>query len=1429
MAYRMSKEELDEQFEQFLKESLSDDSFEGSKRSSVLENLGKPRSKKNNKKDSSPWWTAEDDSDDRAKPQKYLKKQQENKESILTNKTKWNIGKTRFSSCHAELLSTSRSFIKSKRTSHPIKEEEEEIEYIEEIQSNHDRVSASIDRDSLDVDESVVASGPNQTVLGVGLDTLEEQEEKERFFARFENGASSTIDYSKLNKELDSTDSSKLTALICHNEEPKSVQDDKKGEQIDCSGSYSEDFEDDRDSGHYKNKEETNFGLKKEEDKPGMLAKVMLLDSLDSPMDTQKNYQQATRTHMSHGTGEVMDTVVSNAYSNSDVAYNRIQSMEDTDEHRSDKAIEHTNTILEDIPNSNEKSLKKLSTAESDIPTMDELMQPIRGKTPSELDYDVNSLCRLKTDYNTHQYTANMVQDKDKLHNILQWNAEKMLEKSLSSDSEIQFINSRDPLTLKNSVGEERLGHQAYTIHQDERNSHDLLNLDHNVNTFANVPGLKLNKDKSPTSLPKRPQNLYAHVRSSGYGKSSTRLKAPALALKFNSGELPVERKDTSPNRKHKGALSSTRILRFAGTETIPKQSRNDYTVQHKEKSVLQMDFDKTETVLQHDMTDSFRSASGFHVDSNAPQSLNMSDAELNMFLKLQNIEQKLNSDQTHSNILREEFLKKEEEFLEKIEDLKTKYEVELQQHKQENYILLTKLHAMEDKSINKVNLGDPKDPVTDEKIQQIRKEIEEQEKLLHGYQQENERLYQQVKELQIRNKQNEELMFQENQSLKANLLSLREQLSKVTISHQRPQDNSEKCNSQSFTDLLVELRTVQKREANLLDEISRQKQDKQALEVDLMQMRKERDNVKTLLSHTSGDKSYEMKMMEETYKQEINVLNKKLKWFAENQELLDKDANRLRDAYEQIEILKMQVEKLKNETGNQSVQQQKRAKERAADAKRIQDLERQVKEMEGIIKRRHPNSIPALIFAAAAAPECDDKDSAKKNTIAFLERRVKKLETDLESKDDESKKSLRTMEQQFQKVKIQYESRIKELEELLTHKLMNPPQKPFDNSTKAQKFEDELLICKETRQTTIQNLQRQIDLHRKKNLVLEKNERKKEANLSDIGTKVEEHSNKDLLAKISQELIAKRIEIQDLTKTVERLQKERMIMLSVKNPLIKAADKKSSQARTDISALGKRSIRDNMNFPGTLDEKQYHPGTFADIHISDAQAENTALKCEVERLSLKINEQKETFQTLLSQAENTIKRLKEEGSEQASALKLLHQKEVEKLICQHAIDHSSSKVAELSSKTSTQEILIKHLQTQVKELQKDRESLSIYRIREETLQKEVAKLLEELKEAKERYSPEMKDFLALENKIKYMEKRHLQREQELQQIIQQTHHVAADEQIQETDKWKKLAQQKNTELEKFRTELDAILDVLRMLQKQGVVIPAVTSQRTVT
>jgi len=47
---------------------------------------------------------------------------------------------------------------------------------------------------------------------------------------------------------------------------------------------------------------------------------------------------------------------------------------------------------------------------------------------------------------------------------------------------------------------------------------------------------------------------------------------------------------------------------------------------------------------------------------------------------------------------------------------------------------------------------------------------------------------------------------------------------------------------------------------------------------------------------------------MEESYKQEILHLKKRLQWYAENQDLLDKDAARLKDAREEIGKLKQEV-----------------------------------------------------------------------------------------------------------------------------------------------------------------------------------------------------------------------------------------------------------------------------------------------------------------------------------------------------------------------------------------------------------------------------------------------------------------------------------------------------------------------------------------
>ncbi|KAM7173406.1 centrosomal protein of 162 kDa isoform 2-T5 [Macrochelys suwanniensis] len=1425
MAHRFSKAELDEQFEQFLKESLSDDSFGNSKKkSTVLETLGQPRKKELKKKDPVPWWISEDDSDD-------------------------------------GMLGTNGSFLKSQKDSHRIVEEDEEAPTGKMQLQKSDGVSISLSRDSLEPDDSVVASGPNQSIFGTGLDTLEEQEEKERFFAKLEKGASSTIDYSRLNKELDSNDSILLTAFSCNEQNIEQVEDESKHEEK-C-GSYSEDFEDETES-NYPSKNEDNqveqtvrseadLKIQGQDEKTGMLAKVVLLDSQDSTMETQKVIEQQDAAVTEHQTPEVTKdeingTGISYGQTNSDIealqqAYCHIdQSLGDTDGQRINlSTMENAECPVQDASQYNEDCAKNISTTESDLLTVEELMKPIRADSSHARGFDLEPVSPVKlTDSRAAEFVSHLPFKEHKHDAVLEKQSLDFLFAKHSKEEESGFLQAtanegsedshQKGTDKEDQIDKEQLDllrqkilQNSALLHQDSK-----INKAHQSSSWKNK-GLdsvidkqithKSTRSTGPLHKKKSPIGPHILVRSSGYGKPTSPLKQLSTTSEKRSSKEALKKpslKAKSPpdKAKQKETLFTTRIIRSAINESASKKVNNMVTSGQSVINALGQQIKEMDSCVQ-----SQNDSSLFPVKN--------SERELYLLKRVKEAEEKLKAAHDLIQQLKDSFSQKEKEMENKMVEMKMQHDKELFRLSQENYVLQTKVNSMEELSKEKkwLHLG-ATEAVTEEKLKQIQKEIQDQEYLLHGYQEENERLYTQMKELQIQNKKNEERMFKENQHLTSELVSLREQMDKNNFLSQLEQD-SKPTRNQSFTELISELRVAQKEEAKLLEEIKWLKQDKQALEVDLGQMRRERDLARAQIVSTSGEKSYEIKVIEESYKQEISLLKKRLQWYAENQELLDRDAIRLKDAKEEIEKLKLQVDNLRTEAGNQSVQQKKRLKDRAADAKKIQDLERQIKEMETILKRRHPNSLPALIYAAAAASEGGGDISAKSNTIDFLERRIKKLETELEGKDDEAKKSLRAMEQQFQKIKLQYEQRLVELEELLAYKLMNEPQKLHDSKASFTAIEQELCSVKENHQITVKNLQTEIENLKNQNSQLEfKKCEKDDEDLQSIEYEVEQAHAKARLVRLNQELITKSREIQDLTKTVERLQKERRTMLSNHNSSDKTDNKEKSTEvlKKDILATSKRNASTNEPFPDTLDDKIYQPHNFADSHISEVLQENARLKDELERLSLEMSQQRVKSQAALAHSESNIRRTKEDTAEYIAALRASHQREVEKILCQHAVEHSASKVAELNSKISRQEILIKHLQEQVNELHRDQEALAVSQTREEILQKEMAKLLEELREAKERQSPEMKHFVCLERKIKYMEIRHTQREQELQQIVQQTRHVADVQQTQEVEKWKKLAQLKNQELEKFQVELDSILDVLRELQKQGVVIPVPVS-----
>ncbi|XP_044931803.1 centrosomal protein of 162 kDa isoform X2 [Mustela putorius furo] len=1387
-----SKEELDEEFEQFMKE-LSDDSFDNSNKT--------PRQPKREvkKKDAVPWWITEDDFED------------------------------------GGLLETNVSYLKAKKPSQPIMEvEEESAERIQFLQSSGTSI---LSIDSLETNE-IVVSELNHSVLGLGLDTLEEQEEKEQFFARLEEGLTSSIDYSRLNKELDSNDSTQFKALHSNQDNVDLSEDKHENEsKHELAENYSDDFEGEEDTdAPLATQEETNTKEnpkseklhipKQEEEKTGMLANVVLLDSLDSVADV--NLDDQDRAAKPEALPEMADnemtgTGVSYGQSNSDIealhqAYCHVaHSLGDADEQRTESnAMENIKSSVKDYPQENEESLKNISTTESDLPTVEELMKPIRIDSFGGSGFDLQPVSykkladRKETGFvsplplkmnpniiSQEPRNANQFFDRNEENVVLQKTTNKSIENGhpgVNTTEEHIDKMYLDILRKKLSVGPSLL------LQEDKinKNFRQLTSGEEGAITGKQVPYKKAKS--APPLLKRKPQSgLYSSVRSSGYGQPSSPFKTFSTLEKKTSKDIMKSKNSrsipTSNQARKKEIFSGTKVIKPAALGKAASKTESCLATPKKAEDSTETDY-----CLQ------------FQNDSSGYRGENK-ETEFIMFKRVQEAEEKWRGAQALIEQIKVTFSEKERELENKMEELKRQQERELFKLNQDNYILQAKLSSFEEtnKKQRWLHFGETTDPVTEEKLKEIQKEIQEQETLLQGYQQENERLYNQVKDLQEQNKKNEERMFKENQNLFSELASLKEQMHRSRFLSQVAED-SEPTKTQNFTDLLAELRATQKEKNSLLEDIKRLKQDKQALEVDLERMKKERDQAKDQIAYATGEKLYEIKILEETHKQEISRLQKRLQWYAENQELLDKDAVRLKEANEEIEKLKLEVEKLKAESGNPSISQKIRLKEKAADAKKIQDLERQVKEMEGIIKRRYPNSLPALILAASAAG-----DTVDRNTVDFMEKRIKKLEADLEGRDEEAKKSLRTMEQQFQKMKIQYEQRLEEQEQLLACRLKEASQNQSDSSRRAEALEKELDDIKDAHQITVRKLEAEIDTlkHQNAELELKKND-KEDKDFQSIEFQIEQAHAKAKLVRLNEELAAKGREIQDLSKTVERLQKERRMMLS----------NQSSKGREEVTAKrakkdGIRSGKGSANsFPGTLDGRLYQPHTFTDSHVSEVLQENCRLKNELERLTVERNELKMKSEAIVNQFENSMKRVKEDTAAHIASLKASHQREVEKLLCQNAVENSSSKVAELNRKIATQEVLLKHFQSQVNELQGKQESLAVSQLREEILQKEITKLLEELREARENHTPEMKHFMGLEKKIKQMEMRHQQREQELQQIIQQTHQVVETEQNKEIEKWKRLAQLKNRELDKFRTELDSILDVLRELHRQGVVVP---------
>ncbi|XP_030250867.1 centrosomal protein of 162 kDa isoform X6 [Sparus aurata] len=1440
MSHRLTKEELDEQFELFLKESVSDDSVDLSRSD---KHLGAQSSRQSAQKPTVSWW--EDDEHSRrtgraelAKSRfiKARKSQPEDnnvvsaepfhkpvpkprskaldklvdldvthKNTVLevsqtverqrTSSDDWHSaslslthddhqcvsGQRSPDETHCNdtppastdsqgdsedgLLGSGKTFRKSLRNSQSIKEEEEDPG--DTVLEDEGLEVAAIIKDSTETEDSVMVPAVNTT--NMGLDTLEEEVEKARFFAQLEAGASSTIDYSKLNIELDLSTSTTGTNLRKAEEAVEQSDDDQRKTRVTetirespaFTGSphYSEDFEEEEDGKepHQKSKMSP------------ILAKVSLYDSLDDTGGDDKRKDTAGsldrgQSYVQSG-GSEMEALHE--------AYRQIHVVEGSDDHN-----HHYSSVggisspvsPSSPPPQARQSLQPASTNESELPTAEELMRPIRPEKDQIRGF-------------TLQPVSAVEPDQEKTSHFF----ERTFPDPIPPDSQLKRPGAAYPIAgLK---GEKRLhspdppNHNlAWSIRQEvERLMQD-------QNKYSSESSSQADKAKKQPAFH---GSTISHPSTSSVRKPTV---SSVRGRRVERGIAPPSRAQSAVSRPLQHAQEKAKFTK--------SQGKDEHTAEPgvKVSSELVASVQSLVAVLQQQIDTSSHHQDATHtLEARQAHSLPEDNAQHTQTCTL------------HSQVeeLRVQLAHKERELQVAKEGAE-----ELNSLRQQNYLLQSKLRSAEEAG-QKKRWTDAADSAEVERLQQMEKDRKEQEMLIKGYQQENEKLYLQMKAEQVRSKANEEAMFSENQRLLNELALSREQLHKTSraVGNVCSMDHT-----QRITDLLAQLNTFQRNEDKLSEDIHRLKQEKQSLDVDLQLMKKERDLAKAQAMSASGDRTFETHVLEDRHREEVAALKKKLQWFAENQELLDRDAGRLKAATAEIQRLKEQVEKLKMDVGKRSSEHQRKAKEKSVDIKRMQDLERQVKELEQILRHRNPNSLPALIYAAATAGSHDDeptRTSPPSRISALLERRIQRLEAELESHDEEAKRSLRAMEQQFHRFKLRYEQQISELEQQL--EAANSAAGTESRESQVPTLEQELQQVKETHKEREQSLQDQIEslqqqLKHKSHPSPARHQRQAE---EAVGVRIE---------RLNQELSAKTQSIRELSRTVERLQKERRSMLCVPSTRAHTRSTDTKQqagpVRTLCSATAGETCGVKETFPAAQYEKTYQPTVFTGSHISEVQQENEALKQQLELLELQSKQDKEALKVDATQAKEELSRLQEHCAEQLSSMKAEHLRVLEQLRASHALEHSASRVAELANKLNTQELTVKHLQEQLRELQGVKDALAISRTREDALQKQLTRLLKELKESKEAQSPEVKLMCSLERKILNMELRHQHREKELQQVIGGSWQTVDADQQSEVEHWKHLAQDKSRELEAFRLELDSILNILRHLQRQGVVLP---------
>jgi DNA repair exonuclease SbcCD ATPase subunit len=614
--------------------------------------------------------------------------------------------------------------------------------------------------------------------------------------------------------------------------------------------------------------------------------------------------------------------------------------------------------------------------------------------------------------------------------------------------------------------------------------------------------------------------------------------------------------------------------------------------------------------------------------------------------------------------------------------------------------------------------------------------------------------------------------------------------------------------NKQNFTNQQddAKVRELQGRIMELQNQIHYQEQSYYERELELKQeLNRVRDAKKRLEQEYAGANLKEieqeaymiqelenrLKSMEMKHQLQVQDLSSKLRWYMENQNMIDASDAELKNLRQTVKMLEQKLGEAGTSQNGQSITFYKR---------RVKELENQIAEM-----KRHekdPNTITQLIRAVKSDPEFGEESSH----VKMLERKVELLESELQETSDNAAKNLRILKQETDRLTLHYEKQIQDLQSELSKYNIT-----FDGPSK-KKSGPPLSKVKE--------LQKQLDenrvFYRKK--------------IADLETKLKENDMKSPREdddKYKQKAKKLEAELEYRDERIKRLEQQLLEKPVVETkPAVGTESKREEDLRRDTEQL-KRELDQYKR-----EAEQYRTQYQVLLQRSQwtVERKDDTSNHEYQRLVRELEECKMKLE-VVSMAKTTIMSHAEEMIRAA-------QVETQQMRSQYESENKQIRAQVESEKRDLVERQERELRWYKEQLEQYKQQLieAQHVNRKQMYEEQTTPPKKRLLVDKDRVEfsavtndDRIRQLKFLESRLQDIESNHKLKEMEFNRILHETKHRADMEMSFAKQQFEVAIQEKNREVQKFKLQLQNIMTQLTILKQNRQQVVPVLRRATAT